>query len=168
MCIRDRSLYFIEHPGMALTLQPASFQHIVRLLNTNIDGKRKIPFALRVLRGIGIRFAYMICKKTNIDVNRRAGTLTPEECEKISDVVADPQKYKIPTWFLNRQRDPKTGTVEHVTSSAVATKLRDDIERLRKMRCHRGVRHAYGIRVRGQHTCTSGRRGKVMGVAKKK
>merc|ERR1719221_587782 len=103
----------MEHPGMALTLQPASFQHIVRLLNTNIDGKRKIPFALRVLRGIGIRFAYMICKKTNIDVNRRAGTLTPEECEKISDVVADPQKYKIPTWFLNRQRDPKTGTVEH-------------------------------------------------------
>ena len=153
---------------MSLTLQSDSFQHIVRLLNTNIDGKRKLAFALRQIKGIGIRFAYMIAKKANVDTQRRAGTLTVEELERISDVIADPQKYKLPVWFLNRQRDPKTGKTDHVTSNIVDIRLRDDLERLKKIRAHRGVRHAYGLRVRGQHTCTSGRRGKTMGVSKKK
>lgn len=153
---------------MALTLLPDHFQHIVRLLNTNVEGKRKVAFALRMVKGIGIRFAYMICKKAGVDVERRAGTLTNEELEKISDVIADPLKYKIPEWFLNRQRDPKSNKTEHATSNNVDVKLRDDLERLKKIRAHRGVRHAYGLRVRGQHTCTSGRRGKTMGVSKKK
>mmetsp|Transcript_23796 Transcript_23796/g.42097 ORF Transcript_23796/g.42097 Transcript_23796/m.42097 type:complete len:154 (-) Transcript_23796:57-518(-) len=153
---------------MALTLLPDHFQHIVRLLNTNVEGKRKVAFALRMVKGIGIRFAYMICKKAGVDVERRAGTLTNEELEKISDVIADPLKYKIPEWFLNRQRDPKTNKTEHASSNTVDIKLRDDLERLKKIRAHRGVRHAYGLRVRGQHTCTSGRRGKTMGVSKKK
>jgi small subunit ribosomal protein S18e len=153
---------------MALQLAPKEFQHIVRLLNTNVEGKRKVPFAIRGIKGIGIRFAFLVCKKSNIDVNRRAGTLTNEEIERLSDVLADPLKYKIPSWFLNRQRDPKTGKTEHVLSNTVAIKLRDDLERLKKIRAHRGVRHSRGLRVRGQHTCTSGRRGKTMGVARKK
>ncbi|CBH15565.1 40S ribosomal protein S18, putative [Trypanosoma equiperdum] len=153
---------------MSLTLQSESFQHIVRLLNTNVEGKRKVPFALRMVKGIGIRFAYMVCKKAGVDVERRAGTLSPEELEKISEVIADPAKFKIPEWFLNRQRDPKTGKTEHLTSSMVDTRLREDLERLRKIRAHRGVRHAYGLRVRGQHTCTSGRRGKTVGVSRTK
>ena len=143
------------------------FQHIVRLLNTNIEGKRKTPFALRCIKGIGIRFAYLVCRKAGIDAERRAGTLSNEELERVSDVLADPTKFKIPTWFLNRQRDPKTGKTEHVLSNAVDIKLRDDLERMKKIRAHRGVRHARGLRVRGQHTCTSGRRGKVMGVTRK-
>jgi hypothetical protein len=35
-------------------------------------------------------------------------------------------------------------------------------------RNHRGLRHYWGIRVRGQHTKTTGRRGRTVGVAKKK
>lgn len=151
---------------MSLTLQPENFQLIVRLLNTNVDGKRKVPFALRMVKGVGIRFAYMICKKTGIDVERRAGTLNPEELEKIADVIADPSKFKIPDWFLNRQRDPKTGKTEHLSSSMVDTRLRDDLERLKKIRAHRGIRHAFGLRVRGQHTCTSGRGGRSVGARK--
>ena len=153
---------------MALLLMPDSFQHIVRLLNTNVDGRRKVAFALRMVKGVGVRFAHIICKKANIDNNRRAGTLTPEELDRVADIIAAPAKYKIPDWFLNRQRDPKTGVTEHVSSNIVDTKLREDLERLKKIRAHRGVRHAYGLRVRGQHTCTSGRRGKTMGVSKKK
>ena len=151
-----------------LELQQSSFQHIVRLLNTNVDGKRKVAFAIRQIKGIGVRLAHLICKKANVDIQRRAGTLTSEELERVSDIIADPAKFKVPVWFLNRQRDPKTGNTEHVTSNVVDIKLRDDLERLKKIRAHRGVRHAYGLRVRGQHTCTSGRRGKTMGVSKKK
>ncbi|EHA8591556.1 putative 40S ribosomal protein S18 [Cocos nucifera] len=35
-------------------------------------------------------------------------------------------------------------------------------------RNHRGLRHYWGLRVRGQHTKTTGRRGKTVGVSKKR
>lgn len=55
-----------------------------------------------------------------------------------------------------------------LTSAALDTKLREDLERLKKIRAHRGVRHFWGLRVRGQHTKTTGRRGRTVGVSKKK
>lgn len=69
---------------------------------------------------------------------------------------------------LNRQRDIVTGTNSHAISSAVDSKLREDLERLKKIRAHRGLRHYWGLRVRGQHTKTTGRRGRTVGVSKKK
>ena len=153
---------------MSLELQPDNFTHIQRVLNTNVDGKRKVAYAFRMIKGIGVRFAFLICKKAGIDHQRRAGTLTPEEVEKISDVIADPLKYKIPAWFLNRQRDIKTGKTEHITSNSVDIKLREDLERMKKMFQHRGIRHALGLRVRGQHTCNCGRRGKHLEALFKK
>merc|ERR1712111_88750 len=47
-------------------------------------------------------------------------------------------------------------------------KLREDLERLKKIRAHRGLRHYWGLRTRGQHTKTTGRRGRTVGVSKKK
>ncbi len=38
------------------------FKHILRIFNTNIDGRRRVPFALRAIKGIGRRFAMVICK----------------------------------------------------------------------------------------------------------
>ena len=54
-----------------------------------------------------------------------------------------------------------------VVSNNLDTKLRDNLERMKKIRLHRGLRHYWGIRVRGQHTKTTGRRGKVSPVAGK-
>ena len=153
---------------MALQIQPEHFQHIVRLLNTNVDGKRKVAFALRMIKGVGVRFAHIMCKKAGIDVQRRCGSLSNPEIERVQDIIANPAKFGFPTWFLNRQKDPKTGKTEHLSSNAVDVKLRDDLERLKKIRAHRGVRHALGLRVRNQHTCTSGRGGRTMGVSSKK
>ena len=47
------------------------FQHILRVLNTNIDGKQKIVYALTSIKGIGRRFATAVCKKAEIDIPRR-------------------------------------------------------------------------------------------------
>ena len=47
------------------------FQHILRVLNTNVDGKQKIMFALTSIKGIGRRFANLICKKADVDMNKR-------------------------------------------------------------------------------------------------
>lgn len=55
-----------------------------------------------------------------------------------------------------------------LTSSNLDSKLREDLERMKKIRAHRGLRHYWGLRVRGQHTKTTGRRGRTVGVSKKK
>lgn len=70
--------------------------------------------------------------------------------------------------FLNRQRDIVDGKDSQVLANGVDSKLRDDLERLKKIRAHRGLRHYWGLRVRGQHTKTTGRRGRTVGVSKKK
>jgi small subunit ribosomal protein S18e len=50
---------------------------------------------------------------------------------------------------------------------SIGQQMREDLERMRKARIHRGLRHMWGLRVRGQHTKTTGRRGRTVGVAKK-
>ena len=47
------------------------FQHILRVLNTNVDGKQKIMFALTSIKGIGRRLANIACKKADVDMNKR-------------------------------------------------------------------------------------------------
>ncbi len=98
----------------------------------------------------------------------RAGELTEDQVNKISDVIAKPLEHNIPLWFLNRQKDPRDGVNFQMTSNQVDTKLREDLERMRKMRLHRGLRHLLGLKVRGQKTNKTGRRGKTVGVSRKK
>ncbi|KAG0174190.1 ribosomal 40S subunit protein S18B [Apophysomyces sp. BC1034] len=144
------------------------FQHIIRLLNTNVDGRNKITIALTSVKGVGRRFANIACKKADIDLNKRAGELSNEELERIVTILQNPAQYKIPNWFLNRQKDIIDGKYSQVISNGLDTKMREDLERLKKIRAHRGLRHFWGLRVRGQHTKTTGRRGRTVGVSKKK
>uniref|UniRef100_A0A0C9SA01 TSA: Wollemia nobilis Ref_Wollemi_Transcript_5473_819 transcribed RNA sequence n=1 Tax=Wollemia nobilis TaxID=56998 RepID=A0A0C9SA01_9CONI len=144
------------------------FQHILRVLNTNVDGRQKIMFALTSIKGIGRRFANIVCKKADVDMNKRAGELSAAELENLMVIVANPRQFKIPDWFLNRKKDHKDGRYSQVVANALDMKLRDDLERLKKIRNHRGLRHYWGLRVRGQHTKTTGRRGKTVGVSKKR
>lgn len=48
-----------------------SFQHILRVLNTNVDGKEKVMYALTAIKGIGRRFANVACKKAEVDMSKR-------------------------------------------------------------------------------------------------
>ena len=153
---------------MATVINESEFQHMLRVCNTNLDGKKKIPFALTGIKGCGRRFAHLVCKRAGIDTNKRAGLLSPAEIEKLVDVLTNPMNYKIPTWFLNRQKDNKDGKDSQLISNAVETRLREDIEALKKIRAHRGLRHYWGLRVRGQHTKTTGRRGRTVGVSRTK
>lgn len=82
--------------------------------------------------------------------------------------MQNPKNYKIPDWFLNRQKDRKDGKYSQLLSNNLDNKLREDLEYLKKIRVHRGLRHSWGLRVRGQHTKTTGRRGRTVGVSKKK
>ena len=145
------------HAQMPAPIVGDEFQHILRVMNTNIEGRERVCIAITAIRGVGRRFASLILKKAEIDPTKRAGTLSQEELDKIVAILQDPLKFKIPAWFLNRQRDTVTGKTSQLHAQQVAGKLREDLERLKKMRCHRGLRHYWGIRVRGHRTKTSGR-----------
>merc|ERR1712010_436688 len=152
---------------MALIFPQDQFQHILRVLNTNVDGRQKVPFAITSIKGVGRRFANMVCKKAEVNLNKRAGELTSEEIEKLIAVIQRPLQF-LPPWFVNRKKDIKDGKTSHVYANLLDTKMRESLERLWKVRAHRGLRHGWGLRVRGQKTCTTGRNGKTVGVARKK
>ncbi len=97
-----------------------------------------------------------------------AGELSNDELERIVTIMQNPRQYKIPDWCLNRQKDERDGKYTQVLANNLDNKIREDIEILKKIRAERGLRHHWGIRVRGQHTKTTGRRGKTVGVSKKK
>jgi len=152
---------------MALVVEDDQFQLILRVLNTNVDGRQKVMYALTKIRGIGRRFANLILKKAEIDLHKRAGELTEEEIEALKTIISNPLQFNIPEWFLNNQRDHKDGKYSQVVSNGLDTKLRDNFERMKKIRLHRGLRHYWNIRVRGQHTKTTGRHGRTVGLGKK-
>uniref|UniRef100_A0A8D1KU25 Small ribosomal subunit protein uS13 n=1 Tax=Sus scrofa TaxID=9823 RepID=A0A8D1KU25_PIG len=143
------------------------FQHILRVLNTTIDGWQKIAFATTAIKGVGWRYAHVVLRKADIDLTKRAGELTEDEVEHVMTIMQNPGQYKIPDWFLNRQKDVKNGKYSQVLANGLDNKLHEDVERLKKIRAHRGLRHFWGLRVGGQHTKTTGRHGHTMGVSKK-
>ncbi|XP_073242653.1 small ribosomal subunit protein uS13 [Porites lutea] len=125
-------------------------------------------FALTAIKGVGRRYANLVCKKADVDMKKRAGELTDDEVERVITIMQNPRQYKIPDWFLNRQKDIRDGKYSQILANNLESKLREDLERLKKIRAHRGLRHYWGLRVRGQHTKTTGRKGRTVGVAKKK
>lgn len=166
---RARALPARPRPAQStLVVSSADFQHILRVLNTNIDGRQKVMFAMTRIRGVGRRFANVVLKKAEVSLEKRAGELTAEEVERIVTIIQNPRQFKIPDWFLNRKKDNKDGKFSQVCANNLDLKLREDLERLKKIRAHRGLRHYWGLRVRGQHTKTTGRKGRTVGVSKKK
>lgn len=58
---------------------PEKFQHILRIMGTNIDGKRKVVIAMTAIKGVGRRYANIVLKKADVDLTKRAGECTDEE-----------------------------------------------------------------------------------------
>ena len=54
-----------------MTGEKSNFQFILRLLNTNVDGKQKVMYALTKIKGVGRRYSNLVCKKADIDLNKR-------------------------------------------------------------------------------------------------
>ena len=127
------------------------------MINTNVDGKLKVAYALTAIKGVGRRFAHMVVRRADVDITKRAGELTPDEISRLVAVIENPEQFDIPSYFLNRQKDRDTGKTFQMVSSAIDTTLRNDLERLKRNRVHRGLRHHWNLRVRGQHTNATGR-----------
>ena len=63
-----------------------------------------------------------------------AGELSNDEIEKLIAVINTPLQFDIPEWFLNRQKDVETGKYRQVVSNNLQANLREDLNRLKKMR----------------------------------
>ena len=146
---------------------PREFQHIIRFAGTDIAGTQPVTYALTNVKGIGIEIANAIIEKAGIDPATRMGLLSSAEVERLEDVIKNPVKYDIPMWVLNRRKDMETGKDIHLLSADLIFQTKNDIDQMKKIRSWKGVRHSYGLKVRGQRTKTTGRKGKAIGVKKK-
>ncbi|MFX0172685.1 MAG: 30S ribosomal protein S13 [Candidatus Hodarchaeota archaeon] len=144
------------------------YNHQLRIAGADCPGDWLVCRALTKIRGVGYRLASQVCEKADIDPEMRCGFLTEDEIQLIEDILTNTPAFGIPDWMLNRQKDLISGDNIHLISTDLIDTLRIDIEREKKTRSYRGIRHYLGLPVRGQRTKTSGRGGATIGVSKKK
>lgn len=150
--------------------EKSDFKHLVRVANTDLDGNKAILYALTKIKGVNFMFANAVLSVANIDKTKKAGNLSDADVEKLNDIVRNPTKYKISAWIFNRRKDYDTGDDKHLLTSDLDFTKDNDLKRLKKIKSYRGLRHAWGLPVRGQRTRSNFRRnkGNVLGVKRKK
>ena len=62
------------------------FNHVIRIFNTNLHGRRTVLYSLTGIKGVGRRFGDAVIKRAGIDGTKRMGELTAEEVEKLVQV----------------------------------------------------------------------------------
>lgn len=107
-----------------------------RLLGVEIPAKKKVPFALRYIYGIGPDRADQIVAQIGIDPNMRASDLSEEQLNKIMSFIAENK------W---------------VVEGDLRREITSNIRRLQAINCYRGTRHRRSLPVRGQRTKTNAR-----------
>jgi len=155
---------------MSLTTRPSHFREKVffRKLRSQVDGNAKIEHGLTQIRGIGRRFAQAIVRVAKIDVNLRIGAIPEKDLNRIEEIIINPITNGIPAWMVNRKKDLVTGENLHIIGNRLELSVRRDIDRMKRIRSYKGVRHNRGLKVRGQRTKSTGRHGLVVGVMRKK
>ena len=143
-------------------------RHIVRILNTDLAGKRQVHMALTGIKGVGRRAASIFTDKAGIDPKATLGRLPDSEIDKLKKVIEEDASKILPVWMLNRRGDIETGADMHVMGMDLNMTLREDLDLMKKMRSYKGIRHERGLRVRGQRTRSTGRTGAIVGVSRKK
>ncbi len=145
---------------------------IVRIANKDLDGHKPIPEAILAIKGIGVNLANAIAEvaseKLGVDKETKVGALTEEQTELLEKIILNPVEYGVPSWMVNRRKDYSTGKDLHLTGSDLDFTIRQDIEREKRSKSYRGIRHARGLPVRGQRTRSTFRHGPAIGVQRKK
>lgn len=144
----------------------AEFRHLVRIAGKDLEGSKKLIVALSDLRGVGYNFANIITGRMGLDPRARLGTLTEEQVHEIEMAIQNASTSSLPQWYYNRRKDPDTGETRQLLGSDLDFVTKNDIEDERNVQSWRGIRHGLGLKVRGQRTRTTGRKGRTVGVRK--
>ena len=121
---------------------------------------------LTQIKGVGYMFANSIINNLKINSELRIGNLSNEQIKSIENIIQSPSSSNFPSWFLNRRKDIETGEDKHLITSDIDFTVRNDVEREKTAGSWRGYRHMFGLKVRGQRTRCTGRKGGAVGVAK--
>ncbi len=106
-----------------------------RLLGVDIPNDKKVAIALTYLYGVGPRVAREACVKNNIDAEKPARDLDEDELSRLSTLL---------------ERD-------YTVEGPLRRLMSQNINRLREIKCYRGMRHRMSLPVRGQRTRTNAR-----------
>lgn len=143
---------------------------IIRIAGKDVYGEVPLGQAIMRVRGIGHcagnAMSGIIAEKLSVPANVEIGDLSHEQLEQIDKLLLNIQDY-LPTFLLNRRKDPFDGKDKHVITNDLIFSVRQDIEKEKKMYSWKGYRHAYGQKVRGQRTRNTGRQGMAVGVLRK-
>ncbi len=140
-------------------------RHIVRIAGTDLDGKRSVAYALTSIKGISRRIAKILSVNAGLDPQATIGYLKDAETDKLQ-LTVDNITTILPSWMVNKQNDIMSGEDRHLIGTDVLLGLNEDLNLMKKMRSYRGVRHERGLKVRGQRTRSTGRKGRTVGVTR--
>lgn len=107
---------------------------MLRISGVDIPEQKKLVFALCYIHGVGRKVAADVVKRANLDEQKRARDLTSEEIGRIQTILD-----------------------QYLIEGDLKRKVADDVDRLRRIRCYRGLRHLAGLPARGQRTRTNSR-----------
>ena len=119
-----------------------------RIAGVDIPEKKKIRYSLRYIYGIGPKFSEDVLEAAGVDPEKKAHELEEREISQIAAIIDD----------------------GYIVEGALRRQVRQNIQRLRDIRCYRGDRHRRGLPVRGQRTKCNARtrKGRKKTVAGKK
>ncbi len=143
------------------------YRHIIRMAGKDIDGQENLLQGMTKVTGVGLRISKALLRKLNLNPTSRFGYLRDEDIKRIETVLADLSKAGFPNWYVNRPLDRTSGRMLHLIGPDLDFATKNDIDRLRRIRAWRGIRHSLGLKVRGQHTRSTGRGGVAIGVTRK-
>ncbi len=144
------------------------FKHMVRIARKDVDGNKPVVNALADIKGVGIALSGAVCSSMGLDLNQKIGYLPDDTINEIEEAIKNPKKHDVPEWMLNRRNDYETGKTVHLIESDLMMRLRDDLNRMKKIRSYKGRRHEVGLPVRGQRTKSTFRKGSSVGVRRRR
>ena len=151
-------------------VKPPNFREkiFLRKLRAQIDGNSKVEHGLTQIRGIGKRFSQAIVKVAGLDPDLRIGALAEKDLNRLEEIIMNPIENGIPAWMVNRKKDLVSGQDQHILANQLEITVKRDIDRMKRIKSYKGVRHHLHLKVRGQRTKSTGRHGLVIGVTRKK
>jgi len=139
----------------------------VRVSGVILDGNLDVSRALTGIKGVGLRVSKSLLKTLGIKKGVKLSSLSEKEVGELENAISSLHK-NLPQWMLNRQKDYITGENMHLVGPELDISQRGDIDRQKKIRSYKGIRHSFNQPVRGQRTRSSFRTGGTLGVTRKK
>ncbi len=156
---------------LPLSASGKEIRGIVRMAGKDLKGQWTLPRSIRSIRGIGVNLgqvmARTILQTLKVGPETMVGELEEPQVRKVEEILSHPEKFGVPSYMLNRQREFQTNETHHLIATDLGFAVKTDIEHEKDSYTWRGYRHAYGQKVRGQHTRSTGRSGMTVGVLRK-